>query len=87
MVYPERMAGEDCRVSMEIKESAVSSDRWPNQADAGLTDFQDYQVEMVDQDSTESQDAMVKTTPGQVDLVTMDCREPQDCQERLETVD
>jgi len=34
---------------------------------------------MVDQDSMESQDAMARTTPDQVGLVTMDCPDSKDC--------
>jgi len=44
-----------------------------------MTAFQGYQVKMVHQDSEESMDVMAKTTPDQVDLVTMDRLDLMDC--------
>jgi len=64
---------------MAAKASAESLARWRSREDAALTDFQDYQVKMVDQDLMAFLDAMGKTIPGQVDLVMMDFREPLDC--------
>lgn len=73
------MAEEDSQEGTATKESGVSSALWPNKADEVLTGFQDYQVKMVGRDSTEFLDAMAKTIPDQVDLVTMEGPELVDC--------
>ena len=65
---PELMEGGVCRDSMATRESVVSSEHWQNLADVVQTGFRDYQVKMVDQDSMEFLDVMVKTTPDQVIL-------------------